>query len=191
MKRTFIVLGLVASSILTYSCENNSEKGEAKEIQIERQSLWTDSLKSEFVEKNASTDYEKFIIDKLIEDNKFEKGPELIQEELKKESFATYKNINSMSYLVEVDKLAGKSKAQIEIILGQPNKKEKVNPSSAPCPCDKYIYLDNLVEIVYIKNKADWITINNAPFFVKVKDSGSYRSVDRFDDYTYVKVKTR
>jgi hypothetical protein len=76
-------------------------------------------------------------------------------------------------------------------LLGQPNSKEQVSPSGTPCPCNKYNYIYDLIEIVYINGKADWITVNNEPKYILIHNSGNYQSADWFDDYAYVKAFTK
>lgn len=92
--------------------------------------------------------------------------------------------------VINVDELANKTEAEIIQLLGAPKKTESVHPSKTPCPCPKNYYKDGSIEIVFINEKADWITVNN-PKVVTIKDENVYSSVNRFDDYTYIKVKTK
>lgn len=72
--------------------------------------------------------------------------------------------LSDENLIINLKKIAGKAPEEIEIILGKPERTEKVSPSNTPCkesPCDKKIYKDGKFEIVYINQKADWITINN------------------------------
>lgn len=62
---------------------------------------------------------------------------------------------------IEINRIAKKTKNDVENYLGKPTRREKTNPSNTPCPCDKYFYKNGSVEVVFINNKADWITINN------------------------------
>ena len=51
--------------------------------------------------------------------------------------------------------------AQVEKVLGKPEKKESVKPSGTGCnPCPKMLYKKGKFEVVYIKGLADWITVN-------------------------------
>jgi hypothetical protein len=92
--------------------------------------------------------------------------------------------------IVDVDLLASKSEPEILKILGSPQKSETVNPSKTPCPCPKNYYSDGVIEIVFINGKADWITVNE-PLWLSIEDEKAYLSVSRFDDYAYIKVKTK
>lgn len=90
--------------------------------------------------------------------------------------------------LVNVDTIAGKTPEQVAAVLGEPEGRESVNPSNTPCPCDKVLYKDGKVEIVYMNGLSDWITVNYPPRFIE--GDSKYLSVDQFPRYTYVKVKT-
>ncbi|KAF2518314.1 hypothetical protein E0W68_09845 [Flavobacterium salilacus subsp. salilacus] len=66
--------------------------------------------------------------------------------------------------IIDITKIAGQEKEEVEKILGSPNNTESVSPSNTPCkeiPCEKCFYKNDKFEIVYINGKADWITINN------------------------------
>jgi hypothetical protein len=183
-----ILLGLFA----LISCTNqNANKTESINSESTKQSLWNDSLKKVFIIENSETDFEKFIITELIAKYEFDKNALDLQGFLQTQEFDFYRKAKTKSYVVNVDNLAGKSKREIVKILGKPNYVEKVNPSRTPCPCDKYNYLNDLVEIVFINGKADWITINNRSSFAVVENLSAYKSINRFDDYTYIKVKTK
>jgi hypothetical protein len=62
---------------------------------------------------------------------------------------------------VSIPDIAGKTPKEVAKILGAPTAKEVVNPSRTRCPCDKLIYNNGQIEIVFIKGRADWITVNN------------------------------
>jgi hypothetical protein len=62
---------------------------------------------------------------------------------------------------VSVPDIAGKTPQEVTKILGDPTAKETVNPSRTPCPCDKLTYKNGQIEIVFIKGRADWITIHS------------------------------
>jgi len=62
---------------------------------------------------------------------------------------------------LNVTKIAKKSKAIVDAYLGPTNYHTTVNPGNAPCPCEQYNYKDGKIEIVYMKDVADWITVNN------------------------------
>jgi hypothetical protein len=57
--------------------------------------------------------------------------------------------------------IAGKTPQEVAEILGDPVGKEVFKPSRTSCPCDKLTYRNGQIEIVFIKGRADWITINN------------------------------
>ena len=193
MKKRNFILGFSLLGLLTISsCTNqNSKQTESELSEPQKQSLWTDSLKTDFIAKNSKTDFDKFIFTELVEKYEFDKNESDLQEFMQTQEFERYKNSMTRTYVVNVDDLAGKSKKEVEKLIGEPNHKEKVNPSKTPCPCDKYNYLDDLIEIVFINGKVDWITVNNRSSYAKISNSSSYQSVNRFDDYTYVKVKTK
>ncbi|MEO6132121.1 MAG: hypothetical protein ABIQ02_09755 [Saprospiraceae bacterium] len=63
--------------------------------------------------------------------------------------------------LLHVHRIAKKSKADVDAYLGSPSYHETITPSNAPCPCEKYIYKDGNLEVVFMSGKADWITVNH------------------------------
>ena len=70
---------------------------------------------------------------------------------------------------VSVPDIAGKKPQEITKILGDPTAKETVNPSGTPCPCDKLTYKNGQIEIVFIKGRADWITIHGIDFPIDIQ----------------------
>ena len=186
----FLVILILGISNISCSSRNENNN-DPVEQQPQKQSLWTDSLKSAFVSTNSKTDFDKFVLREVISQIEFEKTDKELQEYLKTADYEVYKKSMTKYFIVNVDNLARKSKDSIERLLGEPNDTEKVSPSNTPCPCDKYSYLDGLVEVVFINGQADWITVNNIPSKIIVEYSDSYQSADEFDDYTYVKISTR
>lgn len=91
---------------------------------------------------------------------------------------------------IKISDIAGNTPDVVAKVLGSPTSTETVNPSRTPCPCEKRIYKNGEIEIVFMEGKADWITVNLPPS--QVDTSGSYSSVQQFDNptYTYIKVKT-
>lgn len=67
----------------------------------------------------------------------------------------------SQNTFLNIPKIAKKSKAVVDAYLGPPNHHESINPSNAPCPCEKYYYKDGNIEIVFMKDVADWIIVNH------------------------------
>ncbi|PIF34094.1 hypothetical protein CLU81_4728 [Flavobacterium sp. 9] len=66
--------------------------------------------------------------------------------------------------VIDIKSLASKSKTEVEKILGKPNKLEPFSESSTPCKntaCQKGYYQNNKFEIIFVNEKADWITIND------------------------------
>lgn len=158
--------------------------------QPELKNLWTNDQKEEFIDKNSKSTVDRFILNTFLSENETKTNKLELEKILLTTWFQTYKNEKIKSLIIVVDDLANKEKEEIAKILGEPNSKSKVNPSGTSCPCDKYNYLNNLIEIVFLNNKSDWITINNIPSFIKIKNPSLLKSVDSFDDYTYVKVTT-
>lgn len=72
--------------------------------------------------------------------------------------------LSEENLIINLKKIVGKTPDEIESILGKPEKIEKVSPNNTPCKessCNKNFYKEGTLEIVFINNKADWITINN------------------------------
>lgn len=68
------------------------------------------------------------------------------------------------SSVIDIKNIAGKREMEVEKILGKPNKVESFSESSTPCKnttCQKGYYQNNKFEIIFINEKADWITIND------------------------------
>lgn len=187
----FVAPLLVGLFVISSCTDQNSKKVETSVTEPKQQSLWTDSLKTDFITNYSTMDFDKFVLRELISNNEYVKNPTELKEYIQTQEYENFKNSRTKFYVVIIDNLSGKNKKEIEKIIGQPNRKETVNPSGTPCPCDKYNYLNDLVEIVFIKDKADWITVNNSSSFAKINNSATFQSVNRFDDYTYVKVTTK
>ncbi len=189
MKKKILLSVALLGLLVFNSCLNQgSKKVERKELK--KQSVWSDSLRNDFTKKNATIAFEKFVLNTLIDENEFEKNYTDLSTYIKTKEFAAYKKTKTKEFVINADDLTSKSKAEIEKILGKPNYKEKVNPSRTPCPCDKHRYINDLIEIVFINEKSDWITIHNTSSFVKV-DETKYESVNKFENYIYIKVKTK
>jgi len=63
----------------------------------------------------------------------------------------------------DITQLAGKSPKQVQKILGKPDKAQAEPVRTRPCgqvPCERRTYQNERIEIVFIKHKADWITVN-------------------------------
>lgn len=90
----------------------------------------------------------------------------------------------------KVADIAGKTPAEVERVLGKPTQTEKVDVKRATCPCDKSIYKRGQVEIIYIKGKSDWITINLPKRQVDL--TGPYLVTKAYDNpaFVYVQVAT-
>ena len=66
--------------------------------------------------------------------------------------------------IISIKDIVGKTKEEVANLLGKSEKAEKVKPSNTPCAkygCDKIFYQGGKFEVVFINDKADWITINN------------------------------
>jgi len=115
---------------------------------------------------------------------------------------------------VDIPKIAGKEPAAVEKLLGKATEGEKTKHGKA------LVYQKGKVEIVYIKGKADWITVNDlkdvpfdetatkalgieaakpafkGPMVIRWEPAGKLTSVAVFEldgkvDYAYVKVATK
>ncbi len=71
---------------------------------------------------------------------------------------------STITPVVNVSAIAGKSPEEVEAILGKAESTEKASPGGTPCkenPCDKSFYQAEKFEVIFINGKADWITVNN------------------------------
>lgn len=97
------------------------------------------------------------------------------------------RTIAGMKGKFQVAEIAGKSPEEVEKVLGKPMFSSSVTPSLAPCPCEQKNYKYGLVEIIYIRGKADWITINLPKD--KVDTMGSYMATQVFKNPDFVSIK--
>ncbi|MFL5729776.1 MAG: hypothetical protein ACJ75J_09855 [Cytophagaceae bacterium] len=91
----------------------------------------------------------------------------------------------------DVGRIAGKSKADLASYLGEPTSEEKVTVKGNIPDCDKAVYIDGMIEVIFIKGKADWIKINDDPEMVIIPAKNSYVSVEKFTSYVFVKASTK
>lgn len=73
-------------------------------------------------------------------------------------------NTADKQIVLDLKKIAGKNKTEVDKVLGKSEKVETFSASSTPCkniPCEKVYYQKDKYEIVFINGKADWITIND------------------------------
>ena len=73
-------------------------------------------------------------------------------------------NTADKQIVLDLKKIAGKNKTEVDKVLGKSEKVETFSASNTPCkntPCEKVYYQKDKYEIVFINGKADWITIND------------------------------
>ncbi|KAF2338546.1 hypothetical protein [Flavobacterium tistrianum] len=71
---------------------------------------------------------------------------------------------NKKEVIIDIKKIVGKNREEIDKILGKSDKVEPFSESSTPCkniPCEKAFYQKDKFEIIFIDGKSDWITIND------------------------------
>jgi hypothetical protein len=100
---------------------------------------------------------------------------------------ARARTIAEMKGKFQVAEIAGKSPEEVEKVLGKPIFSSPVSPSLAPCPCEQKNYKYGLVEIIYIRGKSDWITINLPKD--KVNTVGPYMATQVFKNPDFVSIK--
>lgn len=71
--------------------------------------------------------FEKFVVTELISENEYSKNPAALEEYIHTQDFDNYKSSKSRTFIVVVDPLAGKSKKEVEKIIGKPNSKEVIH----------------------------------------------------------------
>lgn len=194
MKKLYFLGVILVVSLFVSSCNQqpkSSQGSDNKVVEPVKKSLWTDDSKIAFVNSHSKTDFDKFVLAELIAQYEFEKTTVEIEGVLNNQSFQDFKKYQIKKFVVDIDKIAGKTPSEVKSVLGEPEKKEKSNPSGTPCPCDKCYYLNELVEIIYMNGKADWITVNNSSSYYKSSKESSYLSFQRFSDYGYVKVSVK
>jgi hypothetical protein len=77
-------------------------------------------------------------------------------------------NTPATPIVCDIKKLAGKSPKQVQQLYGKPDASTPTTVRSGPCkgmPCKSYTYQHERIEIVFIDNKADWITVNEVGSF--------------------------
>jgi hypothetical protein len=72
------------------------------------------------------------------------------------------RQVPAVTPIVVITELANQTQEDLEHLLGLTSSFQPLNPQElAVCKnCQKYIYKNGLVRIVYINDMADWITIN-------------------------------
>jgi hypothetical protein len=72
-------------------------------------------------------------------------------------------NTPATPIICDIKKLAGKSPKQVQQLYGKPDASTPTTIRSGPCkglPCKSYTYQHGRIEVVFINNKADWVTVN-------------------------------
>lgn len=116
--------------------------------------------------------------------------------------------------LLDIQKIAGKTEADVSKVLGKPDQQEKTKHGP------KFSYKDGKIEVVFINGKADWITVSGMSsvpfdanaigalglkpepptfknrFVIRWEPHATYNSVSFFPlddkvDYAYIKVATK
>jgi len=85
--------------------------------------------------------------------------------------------VEKVPVILDIKRIAGQSPKQVEKIIGLPDHKKPQRITDSPCGklvCQQYTYRNEQLEIVFINNKADWITIR------KVNDFGFSQEVTEF-----------
>jgi hypothetical protein len=93
---------------------------------------------------------------------------------------------------LEVDllKIAGNTKAEVEKELGKPTKVELFKPiSEAECLCEKVYYLDGNLSIVYYQGKADWIRVSSNIKLLNL-NTVKIKAYHNWIDYVIIQVLT-
>lgn len=75
--------------------------------------------------------------------------------------------IQKKELIIDVLSIVGKDKTAVEKVLGKAENAEKIKQSNSPCAtgCDKLTYKSGKYEVVFINDKADWITIYDVSEF--------------------------
>lgn len=92
-------------------------------------------------------------------------------------------------YAIDLAGVIGGSYSEVETVLGAPSRTQHVNPSSTPCPCLKVYFKGGDIEILFINDKADWITINS-PYYTSESSNLKVLFHKKFREYEYIKVTT-
>jgi hypothetical protein len=91
----------------------------------------------------------------------------------------------------DVAKISGKSKEEVSKYLGEPSAEEKVTVRGNIPNCEKVTYIDGIIDVIFIKGKADWIKINDDPEMILIPAKNNYVSIEKFSDYIFVKTFTK
>ena len=174
MKKLLLLLSIV---VLSFSCD--SAVG----------SKWTDLEKDKFIKEFAFNDIEKFVVAELISDYENTTKSDSLAKFIKTEKYITFYNEAINYFVINIDKIAGQTEEKVAMIVGEANEKETVNPSKVGLSVKK-TYLNGLLEIVFIDELADWITVNSRAG-VAGSEGKTYISVQYFDNYIYAKYKTQ
>lgn len=90
---------------------------------------------------------------------------------------------------VNLSKITGKSRAEIQNILGKPLKTEWYTPDGAVCSCQRTYYVEDKIAITFIDGKADWIWVYQGIELSNI-NSARIAAFHNFDSFTLIKVAT-
>lgn len=143
----------------------NEKKEKADRLEAKRKAEIEKLLSANKDVDEKNLDQKILIYTKLVEldssNSEFKEKLNAYTKELSKISEVRQKDENSKHAVIQIPNIAGQSQEQVANILGKPTKSEIVKASRTPCPCPKNSYLNGKVEIVFIRGRADWITVNN------------------------------
>lgn len=195
-KKTWLYLGgfLFLCVYMIWDGVSSSQSRE-KEMKTEMKSQiskWGQEDFERIYSEFRGSEFEKFQVFRLAQKIQYDESPKTVLEFIKsgkvKEMIKDSVLRDSFDFEYNIDNIAGKNEEETEQILGNSELKESVNPSRTPCPCPKNTYLGGTVEIVFIKGKADWITINLSKYHKNIVSKNFF--IKRFDDYAYIKAFT-
>jgi len=92
------------------------------------------------------------------------------------------------NYQLDLRKIVGKTRADVEKELGKPTRVELFKPiAEAECLCERVYYLDGKLSVVYYQGKAEWIRVNASVELRNLK-CPNVKSFHRGSEYSLISI---
>jgi hypothetical protein len=104
--------------------------------------------------------------------------------------FLMYLAAGSTLRTIDIDSIAGKSKNDIESILGPVTGEDfNIFPNNSKCKCRRVLFTEGKIAITFFNGKADWIWIDRSITVTGI-ETARIRQFHKFNDFVFIKVFT-
>lgn len=91
---------------------------------------------------------------------------------------------------LDIARLVGKDHSEIEAYVGKPSRVETFTPQGQVCTCERTVYLEGRLSVMYVDGYSDWIWIDNAVRLLNLNNA-RYWAYHKFLDHHLIRVKQR